>query len=337
MSHFTVLVVGENGRTIEDQLAPFMENCCAEPEKRFLKFFDDETDMLKDYESDGVERVIMPDGRKLLKWDEEFRVKGTFGTGGDTHKVPEGSEIKIIPFKETFATFEDYAREWCGERERDPEHKRFGHWQNPNAKWDWFQIGGRWSGFFQLKPGTKGGLREKSFMLSDRPEGNRADIAYKRDIAFDAMRDAAEERAAKTFDAVQKAIAGTPIARSWEEVHTSYPDEKIDDARKEYHAQPRVKAFVKFARSKEGSEQIDLFSAVEAFDASREQYLKQARQSSIVTFAVLKDGKWYERGEMGWWGIVSDEKDKSKWDEEFSKLLDSLPPETILTVVDCHI
>jgi hypothetical protein len=24
------------------------------------------------------------------------------------------------------------------------------------------------------------------------------------------------------------------------------------------------------------------------------------------TFAVVKDGRWYERGEMGWWDAVAD-------------------------------
>ena len=34
------------------------------------------------------------------------------------------------------------------------------------------------------------------------------------------------------------------------------------------------------------------------------------RYSKFSTFAVVINGKWYERGSMGWWGIVSDEKDE---------------------------
>jgi hypothetical protein len=56
-----------------------------------------------------------------------------------------------------------------------------------------------------------------------------------------------------------------------------------------------------------------------------------------ATFAVIYNGQWYGRGEMGWWGCVSNEKDKDQWHEEFRKLLEGLPPETPLTVVDCHI
>ena len=57
----------------------------------------------------------------------------------------------------------------------------------------------------------------------------------------------------------------------------------------------------------------------------------------ISVFAVVKDGKWYERGKMGWFAVVSDEKDKDAWNEEVKQLLASLPPDTLLTMYDCHI
>lgn len=62
-----------------------------------------------------------------------------------------------------------------------------------------------------------------------------------------------------------------------------------------------------------------------------------ANIDTLVTFAVIKDGQWYERGEMGWWGVVSDEKDESEWDNQFHELLKSVPDDTLLSVYDCHI
>lgn len=54
-------------------------------------------------------------------------------------------------------------------------------------------------------------------------------------------------------------------------------------------------------------------------------------------FAVLTPtGEWHECGEMGWWGIVSDEKDKSQWVEQVGDLYRKFP-DTILVLVDCHI
>ena len=68
---------------------------------------------------------------------------------------------------------------------------------------------------------------------------------------------------------------------------------------------------------------------------TREQYL--ARCGMPSTFAVVKDGRFYERGEMGWWAVVIDEKDPEAWDKEFWKLLENVSDETMLSVVDCHI
>ena len=57
----------------------------------------------------------------------------------------------------------------------------------------------------------------------------------------------------------------------------------------------------------------------------------------IKVFAVVKDGKWYERGKMGWFAVVTDKKDEDVWIEEVKQLLASLPPDTLLTMYDCHI
>jgi hypothetical protein len=70
-------------------------------------------------------------------------------------------------------------------------------------------------------------------------------------------------------------------------------------------------------------------------EMTEEEYIK--RHSRWSTFAVLKDGEWYERGTMGWFGVVADEKDADAWDEQFMKLLSDLPPDTLLSVYDVHI
>lgn len=57
----------------------------------------------------------------------------------------------------------------------------------------------------------------------------------------------------------------------------------------------------------------------------------------LTPFALLRDGKWYERGDMGWFAAVANEKPQEKWAEEVGNLTSNLPPETWLTIVDCHI
>lgn len=44
-----------------------------------------------------------------------------------------------------------------------------------------------------------------------------------------------------------------------------------------------------------------------------------------------------ERGQMGWWACVSEEKEPGVWEEEFSELLKAVRNDDRLTLVDCHI
>jgi hypothetical protein len=48
-------------------------------------------------------------------------------------------------------------------------------------------------------------------------------------------------------------------------------------------------------------------------------------------------GAWHQRGKVGWWGTISDEVSDEEWTNEVKKIIDDLPSDTILVVVDCHI
>lgn len=52
---------------------------------------------------------------------------------------------------------------------------------------------------------------------------------------------------------------------------------------------------------------------------------------------VTTDGEWVERGEMGWFGISSNEMNEDEWDAKFREYLKTLDKDIILTLVDCHI
>jgi len=169
------------------------------------------------------------------------------------------------------------------------------YWENPNAKWDWYEIGGRWTGAFKLKPDRFGGVGELGRMIP-RAFPGFADSALKGDIDFAGMRK----------EAADKAVI------EWEKAKMIMDDSlSLEKMREEIH---------------KGD-----------IDAAREAYVKSAENSAITFFAVLKDGEWYERGKRGWWACVSDEKDQDKWNEEVTALLDSIPDDTLLTMVDCHI
>lgn len=62
--------------------------------------------------------------------------------------------------------------------------------------------------------------------------------------------------------------------------------------------------------------------------------------SSFNTFAVIdNNGKWYEKGEMGWFGVSFDTPEESyEWDiNYFDRFIKGLDEDMIITIVDCHI
>jgi hypothetical protein len=220
-------------------------------------------------------------------------------------------------------------------------------------------IGGNWTGFFKLKEGRKGVLGKPGVFRKAITDESWADQAHKDDIDFDQMRNEAEKRAIKNYDAVQEAIRDTPPNESLElmtalyvkdrkqiELALRFLDEisytpstewfglvtthyrwgrtQLEEALKMYEDQPRVKKFREFAMSEKGRK-MDFFGSVDDFNIPREQYVQNARNGAVATLAVVKDGKWHERGE----------KDRETWHSIFSELLNELPGDELLTVVDC--
>ncbi|MCK5612661.1 hypothetical protein KAR91_62895 [Candidatus Pacearchaeota archaeon] len=230
-------------------------------------------------------------------------------------------------YKEDGQTFENYCE--SDGYKKDPKTGKYGYWENPNTKWDWYQVGGRWNGFFKMKKDHMGLLGEKSWASNPLESPNtRGDSTHKESIDIEGMKKEDGDRAGSRWDEMNSLIDGREIEYKWTDLLKKRDDGEItiDEARELYNNQEVIKDFNK----KSGP-----FSSIENFLIPRDEYVKNAENSAISTFAVLKDGKWYEKGSMGWWGMVSDEKDN--WDEEFSKLFDSLPGNTLLTIVDCHI
>lgn len=212
MSHFTVMVIGND---YEKQLAPFDENISVPAydtgivdEKAIQRF---------------VEYYTTGDGAKKH--------------GKVVHFVVNGDRDDVANLYST------HGKAWNDNVWRKHSDGTWHEWStyNPKSKWDWYILGGRWSGeVIKLKDGAKGKVGESGSV--GNPVG--VDQAMKKDIA------------------------------------------NIDQ---------------------------------------------------ISTFAVVKDGEWYERGEMGWWGCVSNEMDENEWGNKVRELLEGLPDETLISIVDCHI
>ena len=67
-------------------------------------------------------------------------------------------------------------------------------------------------------------------------------------------------------------------------------------------------------------------------------YVNEVNWKESIPFAFITPiGEWHEKGEMGWWAIVSNEKEEKDWENEFKEFIDFLDKDTMVTAVDCHI
>ena len=341
MSHFTVLVIGENP---EDQLKPFKEYDGEDWLKPYLEFKETDPEEMEKYENDTVSVFIDKQGYKHDKYDDGFKVKVKDGRPFETNKYlcPEGWTEAEIPNKEFYETFEDFVNRY-GEEKPDPVTGKRGYWHNPQGYWDWYQLGGRWTGFYKAKENTPV-LVGKMGLGNHPPEKGYLDQGTKGNIDFEGTKHDAGEKARERYQTFKRLMGDNipKIERSWDDIRMQYSDD-IDKARDVYHKQDALvlhKKLVEEARkmplSREETE-IVVWEELEDYQCTEEEYVQRARDNALSTFAVLKDGKWYQKGEMGWWAMVSNEKDQRDWNKEFNDLIDGLADDTLLSVYDCHI
>lgn len=309
MSHFTVLVVTAEKPThkiLAEALQPFHEFECTGDNDQYVqdiditeeirKRMDDEKATLDDALSyHGLEDKIVEDESEA---DRNSKHQGGFAV------VKDGKLVKAI------------------------------NRTNPNKKWDWWKIGGRWCGRIRLKDGAKenGIIGSKSLLDPEPYPVNRCDSARKGDIDFDTIRAEAEKEASAEWKKV-RAIIDPHIEGyiPWEKVREEMFPGDIKKARDFYHDQPLKKAIVKAGTT---DQSLRLFD-VEPFLVTHDEYVRKASVSAFSAFAFLRGGHWAERGDMGWWGCISNEKED--WPDQFAKLLADVPDDHWLTIVDCHI
>lgn len=320
MSHFCVIVIGND---VEDQMERFAEQDFAE---EYGFFEDTEDENLEEYQNKEVEIVVFADGSLHSKYEEQFREYDPKNFSSN-YVYPKGSIIRPGKFTELYSTFEEFMEEWHGTPSRDENKGRYGYWHNPNAHYDWYSVGGRWTGYFKPKNGSQGMLGVPGAFDNKAKEG-WVDMIHVGDIDVEGMKKDAEEEANTVYDKLEEALKGRPLP-SWNAVFNKNEGD-VDRARAEYHSLPTVKDL-------NAANLHVMGDYVEVFGNSREEYIEKCKNSVMVPYAVVKDGEWYQKGEMGWWGMSHDEVSQDEWNKQFWEMINSLPPDTELTLLDCHI
>jgi len=151
MSHFTVLVIGED---YERQLEPYDENVEVESH-------DDPIDVAW-----WSEQLELPEGTSAEEFVAAYNADG------------ENAYVNADGVPCTGSTY------------------------NPDSKWDWYQVGGRWHGYFKLKVGAVAMALSDPGVFDNGPLHD-ADQARKGDVDLEGMREAAGEAAGERWDLFQ--------------------------------------------------------------------------------------------------------------------------------------
>lgn len=152
MSHFTVLVIGDNA---EELLAPYDENLEVEPYREDIEQKD--IDNMVEYftkEADEEKRIVGLDVNDLTTVQPHW---------------PTWNSCKLLI-------------------DEDGKPYRMSTY-NPKSEWDWYQVGGRWQGMLRLIHGKEGEQGEASLLMKDHEyKAEYADKAKMVDIDWEYMR-----------------------------------------------------------------------------------------------------------------------------------------------------
>ena len=185
---------------------------------------------------------------------------------------------------------------------------------NPNSKWDWYSVGGRWRNLLLTKEDNEDVIQETgledlinrgSNLKKETPKGYKwVDGARIKDIDF--------KKAIEFQNTYNKAIRFWKTYVEGQEPITEEEKEniKFEIYKKEYY--------------------------IEKYE-TKENYAKM--QSTFSCWALLDETGWHEKGKMGWWAMNDSTKDSEQlFLEKFTETINK--PENqdkYLIIVDCHI
>ena len=295
MSHFAVLVIGDD---IEGQLAKFDETLDT---PRYVKYTKEQLiakgrEDIKNYEK-GYYAQYLADPEKY---------ESECGKSSHINYIKNEFPLKLQWTDEQI--YQDEIKYY--DSEDIGENGEVYSTYNPNSKWDWYEIGGRYAGRLILKEGV-----EKN---SDPNFSYGWDVKSRMEVLAEPRVDSAK---VKDID--------------WSKMHRT--EEKYNAAIRFWE----MKVEGAEPQTEEEKEQLKWDWYRDGYYQERygdkETYAKC--MSSFTAWAVVKNGEWFEKGEMGWFGASSETHDEAiDWEMNvYDRFIKDLDPETVITFVDCHI
>lgn len=315
MTHFTILVCADDPDELDNLLAPYDENLETTPRRDYEEGDPQDHWAVKNLREEGW----LGSADEPLTWmavAEAFNAR--YYSDGDGEKLLLDEEFPGDPRAYTMTTY------------------------NPDSKWDWWTIGGRWRGHFRYKPGFAEDVLNadtgpsKSGFGFDPPtiSALHCDGGRKRALDLAGTRDEAEHKARESmakWQAVTAGLEGKPWGHftamaGYAESYT------IEQARKDYHDQPIVRAL-------QDTDFRWWDDPIARFSRPLEDVVAEARCKAVPGYALVRrDGTWLAPGRMGWFGMSSDDAaGRLAYQDAASAYIDGLPDDAWLIMVDAHI
>ena len=222
-------------REVHKQISSVMEpySECTE-DSDYLEFEDHTEELKDDYENNSIDCIKLPEGRIVSIHNPRVFNKFIIGEDGKVYqkdfgqlKHPKRSKkakkmtaYKDYPYKKLFKTFAEFA-----EQERyfdyNEEYGGYGYLFNPDAFFDWYQIGGRWPKTFLVKDTCEEySIGERSWCNKTEqykaPEGYMwVCAARKKDIEWQVMFDWNMEQKTKFYNELLECFGKGSCPKEW--------------------------------------------------------------------------------------------------------------------------
>lgn len=341
MSHFVVGVVTPptfeppTESDLNPILMPWHEYECTGYDNEYVKFVDDHDALLEDAQRvedsyfrdpvDGKIKSAHEDARFIRKptpeeHEEHYRDGGPIGyryDGSGLVFMREGvRDYSLNPeFERGFSALDFHDGDLAAWAERKGyviQDGRLGRRTNPNAKWDYWCIGGRYgnrlpSNQFQVPDDPDWLIKMKTEMVNSWVAENTAEIV--KQLANDGGIDTFRE----FWDDPEFVACGRKIN-----------DFQNTDGRYSESFLKCVDRSLIFCWGADLAKTFDeaVLGRIDPADAN-------------LFYAIVADGEWHGKGDMGWFGCDSNVKDN--WSAIENEILGKVEPGSWITVVDCHI
>lgn len=302
---------------VAERLEPFSVNT---DDPNYLEFVDQTEELKREYEG-STDCVKLPQGKIVPVgyglYCNRFEVRdgmvfqrkaGPIGQPRRTKRAKRMQALPNYPFRKLYKDFRQFAEKWAFSDWHE-EQQAYGYYDNPDAQWDWYSIGGRWPCQLLVKDDCAElvpSVPEHGDFAFQTPKGYKwASAVRMKDIQWDAIRKHYCGRLEEQYSKLKEIFQTGNLPQN-------FYGKCVEDG-------------IQFGGK-----------LVFRKDETLEEYLirmdwSRTRKYPMPACNFLDlDGNWEGEAAIGWNSCSQD------WEDALDAFLSALSPEDVLVVVDCH-